>query len=205
VEIAYWKHQVRGYAPPRDQLVFTEEPREVAKLLSRPDVFERPHRYGTAPNVVQRRVKCVERYFALTREPGEDPYNYRSMPILFLGQRDGVRGGTRFIHIEYLYDQFIPDENNPPQLRVCYSRLGDFFNDFGGGITIFELSHRDGPLDASRPIRLFAGQADPDDASRVLIDYEVGGERGTFTIDFEGERILLWIDGPLDVVSPAES
>src|SRR5205823_2060998 len=128
------------------------------------------------------------RYHALTREPGDNPYMYRDMPTLFLGERTDASGDTRYIEVQYLRRDFVPNDDGPPQFRISNSPPGGFIKDFGGGFSVFDLRHRDGPLDATRPMRLFAGQRDPQDPSGIIIDFEVGGAHDTFTIILDFKR-----------------
>lgn len=203
LEVEYWEWRCLTYAPPPDQVVYEDDPVRVAQLLSDPDEYERPIRYGwPAPNVALRRVHCVERYHELTRRAGTNRYAYRDTPIVFLGRRRPADGPARVVRVEYFYPQYIPDDDNPPALRVRVEHPDEVLGGWGGGSISFRLAHANGPLDETRRVRMFAGQADPHDASRFVIRYEVDGEPGTFAVELgPGRHVFLRVTGPIRLAS----
>ena len=111
------------------------------------------------------------RYWELCSPPGR-----AGNPTLFLHERRNSRGESRLVAIEAFYGFHVARGES---VTCLISNVVNFGQGVSSPTEASESSIRE--IVHNEPIRCFAGQCDPADASHFMITYEV--DSGRFTID----------------------
>lgn len=147
------------YAPPPDQVVYEEEPTEVAFLVASDPGYRYRAGYREAPSYCYYAPTLWAQYPLGRWEPGPR----------FLHERRGAGGSARLIAVDlsrldngfYFYPRIIQPAtlSSPPKLLK----------------RIYAMGLRLEPTDE---VRIYAGQADPNDSSHFTIRFMLNGTAG---------------------------
>lgn len=88
-ELLYWQRRVMTYSPPRDQVVYDNDPAEAAKLL-------KDKEYSGSGNAASRFARPWERFYGLMSPPGR-----QSAATLFLHERKNSNGESRLVIVDF--------------------------------------------------------------------------------------------------------
>lgn len=154
----YSQRQCQIYSPPADQVVFDSDPGRVAGLTARID-------YTAASG-------------GAVRVPPTEWINYAGTrfapvhrPVLFLHERQ-TPSGQRLIVMLSLTD--------PTSLTMVYNSGFTYaITTSGTWSTAHQLTHHRGQTglgDRAGPLRIYAGQPDPNDPTHFTVRYEEAGE-----------------------------
>jgi len=174
-QLLYWQWRCMTYSPPADQIVFDQDPAGKSPLLNGGQEYipvVESGFDGPAITVAARVPDCTNRFISLLYGPGKN----WSQPILFMHERT-TRSGHRYLIIlfgesfekmDYLDGQLGPQyvSYKPGTLRNRPEPAGNSMN--------FKDDYLQWP--SPRHLRIYAGQADPIDASHFTIRYVEDGK-----------------------------
>jgi hypothetical protein len=160
---------------PADRVVFDDEPKRSAALLSLPASSDGKYISLGNGRPVAWVSQDFDRFYAVVNPTGRQP-----SPTLFLGELQTSAGIRRLVYI----DASCTDNLHDP-LRPCMVYLNTVVivpGTFGSAPRErFPSSHGTAALpieiDATYPFRFFAGQVDPQNPSRFMIPFERDGRR----------------------------
>ncbi len=175
----YWLRQCRNYSAPADEVVYDQDPGGASPYLNQPQ-YTTWNRYDLQGGLLATATRVPECYAQFEQEYSGFPFK-NTLPVLFLHDRRGPSGRHYLIVISG--DQYVDDTLPIPQLRVSgdqslllgglleypqptsyWGSQGSHFSGFGGNATNSTNSNK---------VRVFAGQADPNDESHFTICYTV--------------------------------
>ena len=169
-ELLYWQDKALNYSPPADQVVFDNDPDRVTGLLKSPEYKSVTNEiWETA--AIRVAVPC-DRFTRLASPPGIIP-----AATVFLHERRNSRGERRLVLLQAGPNSLTYSYRTPGgryrEEAIIY-RLGTPFSN-----PVELIAPRIGAqhFQMQRPVRYFAGQVEPDDASHFSIAYEIDGKR----------------------------
>ncbi|HEY8665555.1 MAG TPA: hypothetical protein VIL86_02770 [Tepidisphaeraceae bacterium] len=147
--------QCLRYSAPPDQVIYEEDPLEMAKLLGAGSLYRRDS-FGRQAVILQPALW-----------PGG--YQHSSTGIAFLHQRRSSAGQVRLVEVDF---------DGRDDRNGMFFLPGAFSTDKShplAPVTIWDGKKIDFP---APPLRLFAGQSDPVDLSHFTIGYQSSGTTG---------------------------
>jgi len=169
VRVAYWQQQCLNYAAPADQVIYSNNPTDIVKLLAPPTRYE-----GS--------VGAGQAFFV---PPSYGNYRgamslSRSVGTPFLHQRVTPQGKVRLVAVEFYC--IAANWTGQGTLMTLMAATFDPSGTVRGPRQIVTTTTGDGQtlrLSATDTVRVFAGQPDPNDPSHFTIDYDLNGTRHT--------------------------
>ena len=192
--ILFWQRQCMHYSASPEQVVYEEDPSEVARLLT----GERYTRYRlmrgsfTDPTPVKTLAAAARMPTRWTRlielAPPKFPLPGRmSGAILFLHERTSPSGHRRLVCVRYYAEnysftpQFVPGYNCEVQVITPATWTAAPASTSSSGAFVGWNLQVNLPVPANFPrspprVRIYAGQVDPDDDARFTVRYEMWGQ-----------------------------
>ena len=173
----YAQHRCLTLEPPEGTVVYEEDPARARQLLQSAD-----YRPATTPDG---KAVAALRWPKEAREwPGMAKHLWLTPPpaVLFMHEVRSPRGERVLLVATANYEQGMPDGVGFRVEAITPATWHQASQGAAGLATIMVKPPRDRDSRAAResvgPVRIFAGRIDPKDPSRVLIEYEGGGDHG---------------------------
>lgn len=171
-QIHYWEWRCARHRAPADQVIFSNEPADIAALQKDPAYVSgsNPKR----PFILRRAPECWVQWSRLT------------------GQKLGNHPGLGFVHA------MRNGRGEPRLVAVTFgtTRQGHIFR----RKSIFGMPMRIGGMclgyaywtksDIDLPVRIYAGQIDPGDSSHLILPFDRDGQRGSIDIYLQDDDRL---------------
>jgi len=187
VQLRYYEHECLIYAPPPDQVVYEEEPAAAAKLLANGSDYD-PFRWHVRELAVaempapaaSRRLPAYQSFEALNQTIMAVPGGTAYESVLFLHERTTSKGERRLVRITLIatpfsFWAFVIDGDRYESQNWTQANRDSF-------IEPLETRGKNSPTPSPWPLhppnlRIYAGQADPNDASHFTIRYQAWGQQ----------------------------
>jgi hypothetical protein len=163
-----------NYSPPAGLVVYEEDPKEGAKLLTKDTQYQSYMRVGAQPDYTCwfQPSPWVELHHGV----------WASIPA-FLHRMHSPNGNERLVAV------YLGVNQHPVVLWICVYEPGSLTRDplprhLGGWYGLFV------DKSFSEKLRVYAGHLDPQDAAHLTIDYAIDGRRGTIDGRFDNDETV---------------
>jgi hypothetical protein len=165
IQVLYWQRKAMNYSPPADQVVYEDEPVAAALLLTKSG-----YSGSVSPHSAMLMARPWDRFDARLSPPGAEP-----AATLFLHELRNSAGQRRLVVVQDYFRVFGAFRHavsvTPSDSDACYAS-GKVFRPGAAFSSPVELSStmrflNMRPLNSSKSLRWYAGQADPKDPSHL--------------------------------------
>ena len=175
------------YTAPADRVVYEEDPARAAALIARDPLYYPVEAFDLATG---QRVPSIDQPPVLREEPLWSQYNGAprgtKRNVLFLHERISRSGGRQMVAVEMSSQLQSMEDGSLGIFRFlsCWPIDSETVEIDGGAPRRILLAADPISADLTQrfsppfPLRVYAGQPDPHDASRFTIAYELRGHRG---------------------------
>jgi hypothetical protein len=173
-KLLYWQRQCLNYSPSADEVVYDQEPGGAPLLLYKPG-YQKWSRGGFEGGTLATASKVPECYRRFQEEESGTTYVMQN-PVLFLHERRAL-SGRRYL-VVVTGDDFFQAWDTIDQLDIhtrgsfTVGGWSDYPQHTGGLLAMSAILP---PPRKPHTLRVFAGQADPENESHFTIRYEVDG------------------------------